>query len=80
MDRGGTRLTASAEAEKLLAMGEPLLAYNFTVLISLSLSAFITYLLVLKLTQSPHAGVLAGVAFAAPPTFSTISARKSSWS
>ena len=28
MDRGGTRVTASAEAEKLLAMGEPLLAYN----------------------------------------------------
>jgi hypothetical protein len=45
----------------------PLLAYNLTLLISLSLSAFFSYLLVRRLTGSGYAGVLAGVAFAFSP-------------
>jgi hypothetical protein len=45
----------------------PLWAYNLTLLVSLALSAFFTYLLVLRLTRSPHAGVVLGVAFAFCP-------------
>jgi hypothetical protein len=45
----------------------PLWAYNLTLLISLSLSAFFTYLLVRRLTHSGYAGVLAGVVFAFSP-------------
>ena len=45
----------------------PLLSYNLTLLISLSLSAFFTYLLVRRLTGNGYAGVLAGVAFAFSP-------------
>ena len=45
----------------------PLCAYNLTLLASLALSVFFTYLLVLRLTRSPHAGLVAGVAFAFCP-------------
>ena len=45
----------------------PLRAYNLTLLASLSLSVFFTYLLVLRLTQSRYAGLIAGVAFAFCP-------------
>jgi hypothetical protein len=45
----------------------PLLAYNLTLLASLSLSSFFTYLLVLRLTRSAYAGLIAGVAFAFCP-------------
>ena len=45
----------------------PLWAYNLTLLVSLGLSVFFTYLLVLRLTGSRHAGLLAGVAFAFCP-------------
>ncbi len=45
----------------------PLWAYNLTLLLSLALSVFFTYLLVLRLTRSGHAGVVAGVAFAFCP-------------
>jgi len=45
----------------------PLLSYNLTLLASLSLSVFFTYLLVLRLTSSAHAGLIAGVAFAFCP-------------
>ena len=45
----------------------PLWAYNLTLLLSLALSVFFTYLLVLHLTGSTHAGVIAGVAFAFCP-------------
>src|SRR6478609_578999 len=45
----------------------PLWAYNLTLLSSLALSVFFTYLLVLRLTRSPFAGVIAGVAFAFCP-------------
>lgn len=47
--------------------GNPLWAYNLTLLLSLALSVFFTYLLVLRLTRSPHAGLIAGVAFAFCP-------------
>jgi hypothetical protein len=50
----------------LLGAG-PLLAYNLTLLLSLSLSVFCTYLLVRKLTGSGWAGFLAGVAFTFSP-------------
>lgn len=50
-----------------LLSGQPLWAYNMTLLCSLGLSAFFTYLLVRRLTGSWHAGVLAGVAFAFCP-------------
>ncbi len=50
-----------------LLSGEPLWAYNLTLLVSLGLSAFFTYLLVRRLTGSGAAGVLAGVAFAFSP-------------
>ena len=45
----------------------PLWAYNLTLLVSLGLSVFFTYLLVLRLTKSAHAGVVVGVAFAFCP-------------
>jgi hypothetical protein len=45
----------------------PLFAYNLTLLVSLALSVFFTYLLVRHLTGSAHAGVVAGVAFAFCP-------------
>ncbi|HYP99878.1 MAG TPA: hypothetical protein VER96_14480 [Polyangiaceae bacterium] len=45
----------------------PLWAYNLTLLSSLALSVFFSYLLVLRLTGSPFAGVIAGVAFAFCP-------------
>ena len=45
----------------------PLWAYNVTLLVSLSLSVFFTYLFVSRLTGSAHAGVVAGVAFAFCP-------------
>lgn len=50
-----------------LASGNPLWAYNLTLLTSLASSAFFTYLLVRRLTHSGYAGVLAGVAFAFCP-------------
>lgn len=50
-----------------LLSGNPLWAYNLTLLLSLALSVFFTYLLVLRLTDSPHAGLIAGVAFAFCP-------------
>ncbi|MBN1611228.1 MAG: hypothetical protein JW940_31640 [Polyangiaceae bacterium] len=45
----------------------PLWAYNLTLLVSLALSVFFTYLLVLHLTRSGYAGIVAGVAFAFCP-------------
>src|SRR6187431_1227614 len=45
----------------------PLWAYNITLLLSLALSVFFSYLLVLRLTRSAHAGLIAGVAFAFCP-------------
>jgi hypothetical protein len=45
----------------------PLLAYNLTLILSLSLSVFFTYLLVRKLTGSGWAGLLSGIAFAFSP-------------
>ncbi len=50
-----------------LLTDSPLWAYNLTLLASLSLSAFFTFLLVRRLTGSAHAGVIAGVAFAFCP-------------
>ncbi len=50
-----------------LLSGNGLLAYNLTLLISLALSAFFTYLLVRRLTGSGWAGIIAGVAFAYSP-------------
>lgn len=50
-----------------LLTGDPLLAYNLLLLLCLSLSGFFTYLFVRKLTDSPFAAVLAGVAFAFCP-------------
>lgn len=50
-----------------LVSQNPLLAYNATLLISLALSVFFTYLLVRRLTGSGYAGVVAGVAFAFSP-------------
>ena len=47
--------------------GNPLWAYNVTLLISLALSVFFTYLLVRRLTSNGHVGILAGVAFAFSP-------------
>ena len=46
---------------------DPIWAYNLTLLLSLSLSTFFTYLLVRRLTGSGYAGLLAGVAFAFCP-------------
>lgn len=45
----------------------PLFAYNMTLLVSLSLSVFFTYLFVSRLTKSGYAGIVAGVAFAFCP-------------
>lgn len=50
-----------------LASSNPLWAYNLTLLTSLALSVFFTYLLVRRLTDSFHAGLLAGVTFAFCP-------------
>ena len=50
-----------------LVSGNGLLAYNLTLLVSLALSAFFTYLLVRRLTGSGLAGIIAGVAFAYSP-------------
>jgi hypothetical protein len=47
--------------------GNPLWAYNVTLLTCLGLSVFFTYLLVRRLTGSGCVGVLAGVAFAFSP-------------
>jgi hypothetical protein len=45
----------------------PLWAYNLTLLLALALSVFFSYLLVLRLTRSPYAGLIAGIAFAFCP-------------
>lgn len=45
----------------------PLLAYNLTLLVSLALSVFFTYLLVRRLTGNEYAAIVAGVAFAYCP-------------
>lgn len=50
-----------------LLCDNPLWAYNLTLLLSLSLSVFFTYLLVLRLTKSGYAGVIVGIAFAFCP-------------
>jgi hypothetical protein len=50
-----------------LASGNGLLAYNITLLVTLALSVFVTYLLVRHLTGSGWAGVICGVAFAYCP-------------
>jgi hypothetical protein len=46
------------------ASGNPVLGYNMALLLSFVLSGFGTYLLVLKLTRSPGAGLVAGAIFA----------------
>ena len=45
----------------------PLLAYNLTILVSLGLAVLFMYLLVLHLTGSKYAGLIAGVAYAYSP-------------
>ena len=50
-----------------LLSDNPFWAYNLTLLSSLALSVFFSYLLVLRLTRSAHAGLIAGVAFAFCP-------------
>jgi hypothetical protein len=50
-----------------LLCNNPLLAYNLTLLLSLALSVFFTYLFVLRLTGNASAGLVAGVAFAFCP-------------
>jgi hypothetical protein len=50
-----------------LLSNNPLWAYNVTLLVSLALSVFFTYLLVLRLTGSGQAGLVAVVAFAFCP-------------
>ncbi len=50
-----------------LISNNPLWAYNVTLLLSLALSVFFTYLLVRRLTGSGPAGLVAGVAFAFCP-------------
>ncbi len=47
-----------------LATGNPVLGYNVVLLLSFVLSGLGTYLLVLKLTRSPGAGLVAGTIFA----------------
>jgi len=47
--------------------GTPLLAYNVCLLLSYALSGWFTYLLVLRLTRSAPAAIVAGVAFATAP-------------
>ncbi len=54
-------------APTYLLTAQPLLAYNVTLLLSLSLSVFITFLFVRRLTSSTAAGLVAGVAFAFCP-------------
>jgi hypothetical protein len=46
------------------ATGNPVLGYNVTLLLSFVLSGLGTYLLVLQLTRSPGAGLVAGLIFA----------------
>jgi hypothetical protein len=48
----------------IAASGNPVLGYNVALLLSFVLSGFGTYLLALKLTRSPGAGVVAGAIFA----------------
>lgn len=48
-------------------LGGPIWGYNMTLLASLALSVFFTYLLVQRLTKSAAAGILSGVAFAFCP-------------
>jgi len=50
-----------------LATGNPLWAYNLTLLVSLALSVYFTFLLVRQLGGSGLAGIVAGVAFAFSP-------------
>jgi len=50
-----------------LLCNNPLLAYNLTLLLSLALSVFFTYLFVLRLTGNAYAGLVTGVAFAFCP-------------
>lgn len=50
-----------------LVSNNPLWAYNMTLLVSMALSVFFTYLFVHRLTRSGEAGLLAGVAFAFCP-------------
>jgi len=50
-----------------LLCNNPLLAYNLTLLLSLALSVFFTYLLVFRLSGNANAGLVAGVAFAFCP-------------
>jgi hypothetical protein len=50
-----------------LISGNGLFAYNMTLLVTLALSVFFTYLLVRHLTGSAWAGVICGVAFAYCP-------------
>jgi hypothetical protein len=50
-----------------LITDNPLWAYNLTLLTSMALSVFFTYLLVRRLTGNGHVGILAGVAFAFSP-------------
>jgi hypothetical protein len=50
-----------------LATENPLWAYNGTLLLSLCMSVFFTYLLVRRLTGSGYAGIVSGVAFAFCP-------------
>src|SRR5215207_1673783 len=47
--------------------GTPLAAYNTCLLLSYTLSGWFAYLLVLRLTGSPAAAVVGGVAFATTP-------------
>ena len=47
--------------------GSPLLAYNLCLLLSYALSGWFAYLLVLRLTASTPAAIVAGVAFATTP-------------
>ncbi len=54
-------------APSYLITDNPLWAYNVTLLASLALSVFLTYLLVRRLTGNGHVGFLAGVAFAFSP-------------
>lgn len=50
-----------------LLIGEPLAAYNITLLISMTLSQYFTFLLVRRLTGNPWAGAVCGFIFAFSP-------------
>lgn len=50
-----------------LLSGNPLLAYNLTILVSLGLAVFFMYLLVRRLTGSAYAAIVVGVAYAYSP-------------